>query len=167
MLKMETKQVTISHLEEVANEFLEENFNLSLNVPIRISKRMTSTFGSFIRTINNFTGITKEKEIVLSYNLIKYQSYETTIDVLKHECVHYALFKLDKPFKDGQVYFENTLRRLGVSSTRTYAYKGKAHLYSCSDCSNSFTQKRKFDTSRYHCGKCKGSLRYIKEIILK
>lgn len=158
---------SVNHLEEVAEDFLIENFDLTLDIPIRISNRMTSTFGSFVRTRNRATGEIQSKEIVISSNLYNYHGYDKMIDTLKHECIHYALYTLDRPFKDGQAYFENTLKEHGVSSTRTTAYKGKAHLYKCTSCDNSFKQRRRFNTDRYQCSHCKGKLEYVKQIIVK
>ena len=161
------RETTISHLEEVADDFLKENFNLTLDIPIRISNRMTRTFGSFVRTRNRLTGETQSKEIVISSNLYKYHGYDKMIDTLKHECIHYALYTLGRPYKDGQAYFENTLKEHGVSSTGTTKYKGKAHLYECTGCKNTFKQTRKFNTDKYRCSHCKGQLVYMKQLIIK
>ena len=158
---------SVGHLERVADDFLMENFNLTLDIPIRISNRMTSTFGKFVLIRDRLTGETKSKEIVISSNLYNYHGYHKMIDTLKHECIHYALYTLDKPFRDGETYFENTLKEHGVSSTRTTAYKGKAHLYTCKSCDNSFKQKRRFNTDKYVCSKCKGQLKYVKQVIIK
>lgn len=158
---------SVSHLEEVAEDFLIENFNLTLDIPIRISNRMSSTFGKFVLTRDRATGETKSKEIVISRNLYNYHGYYKMIDTLKHECIHYALYTLGRPYKDGQAYFENTLKEHGVSSTGTHRYKGKAHLYTCKSCDNSFKQKRRFNTDKYVCSHCKGQLEYVKQVIVK
>lgn len=161
------KETMVSHLEEVAEDFLIENFDLTLDIPIRISNRMTRTFGSFVRTRNRLTGETQSKEIVISSNLYKYHGYDNMIDTLKHECIHYALYTLGRPFKDGQAYFENTLKEHGVSSTGTKKFKGKAHQYECTGCKNTFRQTRRFNTDKYRCSHCKGQLVYVKQLIIK
>lgn len=167
MNKTELRRETmVSHLEEVAEDFLLENFDLTLDIPIRISNRMTRTFGSFVRTRNRVTGEIKCKEIVISSNLYKYHGYDKMIDTLKHECIHYALYLLGRPYKDGQAYFENTLKEHGVSSTGTTKYKGKAHQYTCTGCKNTFKQTRRFNTDKYRCSHCKGQLVYVNQVIV-
>ena len=158
---------SVGHLERVADDFLKENFNLTLDIPIRISNRMTSMHGKFVQTVNRVTGETKSKEIVISSDLYNYHGYFKMIDTLKHECIHYALYTLGKPYSDGETYFENTLKKHGVSSTGTTAYKGKAHLYTCKSCDNSFNKKRRFNTDKYVCSHCKGQLEYVKQVIIK
>lgn len=164
----QTKSITsVKELQEVANDFLKENFNLTLDIPIRVSNRMTRTMGRFVRTQNRITKEITPKEIVISGNVIKYYSTHELIDTLKHECVHYALYTLGKPFADGEAYFENTLNKLSVSSTMTTQYKGKAHKYRCLDCKNEFRQTRRFNTSKYRCSRCKGTLDYVCEVLIK
>lgn len=167
MSKTELRRETmVNHLEEVAEDFLLDNFDLTLDIPIRISNRMTRTFGSFVRTRNRVTGEIKCKEIVISSNLYKYHGYDKMIDTLKHECIHYALYLLGRPYKDGQAYFENTLKEHGVSSTGTTKYKGKAHQYTCTGCKNTFKQTRRFNTDKYRCSHCKGQLVYVNQVIV-
>lgn len=161
------KITTVQQLEEIAEQFLIENFNLKLNIPIRISNRMSKALGNFRVVENTATGVRRAKDIAISGNLLKYYKTEEVIDTLKHECVHYALFMLGKPYLDGQNYFEKTLRRLGVSSTQTTEFKGKVHVYGCTSCNYQFHRARRFNVSKYCCGKCGGSLAYIKQELVK
>ena len=107
-------------LEIYADEFLRKNFNLSLDVPLRISKRMKSKLGVFSIKYNNHKVLSSE--IVLSYNFIINNDKEAVLDVLYPECVHYALYKKRLPFRDSDPEFINALKRLGISKTRKYKY---------------------------------------------
>lgn len=150
---METQE-----LEIYANEFLQKNFDISLEVPIRVSKRMKSKLGAFHIKYNRQTVVSTE--IVISYNFIIHNSKKTILDVLYHECVHYALYTSGLPYKDSDKTFTDTLKQLGISKTRRYMYKGQAHLYECKKCKYQFSRKMKGFEKRYICRKCHGRFSY-------
>lgn len=145
-------------LEIYAEDFLRENFNLTLDVPLRISKRMKSKLGVFSIKYNRNKVLSSE--IVLSYNFIINNDTEAILDVLYHECVHYALYKKRLPFRDSDPEFINTLERLGISRTRSYKYKGQAFLYECRKCKYRFSKNMKGYEKRYMCGRCRGRFTY-------
>lgn len=150
--------MTNEELQIHADKFLRNNFNLTLDIPIRISKRMKSKLGAFQIKYKNNQIISKE--IVLSQSFILHNSNETILDVLYHECVHYALFIQNKPYRDSDAEFIKTLERLGIAKTRTYKYKGASHLYECKKCNYQFSKKVKGYDKRYICGKCRGKFLY-------
>lgn len=110
-------------LEAYANKFLEKNYNTSLTVPIKISGRLTSTGGYFKARIEK--GIRKPMEIKMSERFIAgalhdgQEGLEAILDTLKHELVHYVLFKLGKEFRDGDCEFESELERLNIGTSGT------------------------------------------------
>jgi SprT-like protein len=142
-------KVTVLELYEIAEKFLYEHFNMSLGIPIRVSPQLKSTYGYFRH------GRLDSVEIKLSKQMLENQSRAVSIDVLKHELVHYALFEKRLPYKDGQDHFENTLKDLGVASTRTYKYVGELHHYRCKKGCQSFKKRRRgYEKPRYCCRKC-------------
>ncbi|WP_240339790.1 SprT-like domain-containing protein [Halobacillus ihumii] len=147
-------------LFEAAEKFLFDNFGMAIEVPIEINKRLKSTFGYF-----QFSG-NQPKKISMSYEFVKNQPNKIVLDVLYHECVHYALFMQGKPFHDGDVTFKRTVDRLGVSRTGTYRFKGVGHLYRCKNdvCGKKFTKKMKGYDKRYICAKCKSRFEYLGEV---
>ncbi|WP_250130053.1 SprT-like domain-containing protein [Jeotgalicoccus sp. WY2] len=90
---------------------------------------MKSKLGAFQIKLQNRKVVSKE--IVMSHSFLINNSKETILDVLYHECVHYALYTLKKPYRDSDREFTETLERLGIAKTRTYKYKGQAYLYEC------------------------------------
>lgn len=140
-------------LYQIAREFLAEEFDMTLDIPIFINGRMKTTFGYF-RYKNG-----QAWQIDMSKEFIDTQPREVVIDVLKHELVHYALFQLKKPFGDGDRYFKDTLDRLGIGRTRTYKVKGKFHKYICNCEDKTFYRKRKLQKGAY-CTSCK-TLKYV------
>lgn len=158
---MQTTQslTDVKQLEEIANDFLKKNFSMKLTVPIRICNRITMVAG-YLRTVND-----EPAEVVISGNLIKYYTTAEVIETLKHECVHYALLLLNKPYEDGDEYFENTLKQLGL--TAILRYKGKAHVYRCTGCNHNIRRIRRFNVARYQCSGCKGRFEYVREVLIK
>lgn len=145
-------------LQNYAEDFLRKNFDLSLDVPLRISKRMKSKLGVFSIKYNRNEVLSSE--IVLSYNFIINNDKDAVLDVLYHECVHYALYKKRLPFRDADPEFIHTLERLGISRTRSYQYKGQSYLYECRKCRYQFSKNMKGYEKRYMCGKCHGKFVY-------
>jgi SprT-like protein len=139
-------------LYSIAREFLDKEFDMKLDIPIFISNRMKTMFGYFQRR-NNVSW-----KIQMSQEFIETHPREHVIDVLKHELVHYALFEQGKPFRDGQQYFEDTLKRLGICSTRTYEALGKFHKYIC-NCDEAIYRKRRLPYGAI-CTKCR-TLEYV------
>jgi len=151
----------IENLSCIANEFLEKEYGIELTIPIRVSSRMTTKLGAFVTRGN------KPYEIVISKNLLENYSADTIVDVLKHECVHFALCSLGYPYRDGQAKFEMELKRLGVSSTYTYSFKGIVYLYACKKCNIVFHKRIKGYEKRYCCAKCGRKFKYIGEKHIK
>lgn len=154
---------TVEELETIANDFLKETFDMELEIPILISERMKSTYGYFKAVRNQKTPI----EIRISANLLRYYTEEEILGTLKHECVHYALYMLGKPHRDGDPYFEQTLQAFGIPATGTKAYRGKAHKYECSKCKASFTRKVKRNMSKYISVCCETKIDYVGEVLVR
>ena len=108
-------------LEKYSNEFLEKHYNTNLTVPIKISGRLTSTGGYFKGRISG--GVREPIEIQLSERFIAsalhdgQDGLEAILDTLKHELVHYVLFKQGKDFSDGDYEFESELARLDIGAS--------------------------------------------------
>lgn len=145
-------------LRRCAEKFLRSNFSLELEIPIRISKRMKSKLGVFILKYrgNEVTG----SEIVISESFITNNEKTAVLDVLYHECVHYALYKTGQPYRDSDAAFIRTLDRLGISRTRSYKYRGESFLYECRKCRYSFSKNMKGYEKRYRCRSCRGRFVY-------
>ncbi|MGG1571628.1 SprT-like domain-containing protein [Fictibacillus sp. NRS-1165] len=155
-------KVSMVELYQEAENFLNEHFGLSLEVPIRVAARMTRTMGCF----KHYRSWNRPIEIKLSEKMLTHHDPEVSIDVLRHELIHYALYMLQQPYKDKDENFKSTCRRLGVALTRTYQFKGEIYTYGCaSGCSEwKFKTRRNFD--RHHCRKCKKHIVYKGEKVI-
>lgn len=136
----------VRHLELVreANVFLVNNYNTELEIPIEFNSRLKSCLGKFLYRKTN-EGM-KPIKIQMSVKFMMSFPKENIFDVLHHELVHYALCKQGMPeskFADGAHYFENELKRLSVSRTRTYSYDGNIFSYECDTCHNKYEFHKK------------------------
>ena len=106
----------ISDFTSKANAFLEEHFNMSLNIPIRLDGRLEHALGEFKSL--SLTGtpleiVMNKKVAILCFKLHLDYIYKA----LYHECVHYALHVQDFPDNDGDEFFERTLANLNLPSS--------------------------------------------------
>lgn len=102
-----------------ANKFLMENFNMKLEIPIKMNGRLTRTMGRYLS--RNYFGSVVPTSIELSKTYLVAAlivgDLEEMYDTLKHELVHYALSVQGKNYNDGDYEFEKKLYELNISSS--------------------------------------------------
>lgn len=128
--------LTLFDLETEAFRFLQENYGMGLTIPIEIDESFSHEEGAYEFTKKEPRGI------YLAGFLLEFGTDEVVYDVLRHELVHYALHRLNKPFEDGHPVFEAELKRLGIGSTQS-SKVGRYHIYSCDKCGDEIPYYRK------------------------
>ncbi|MCA1025717.1 SprT-like domain-containing protein [Cytobacillus kochii] len=144
----------VEELTDYAQNFLEEKYGMSLDIPIVINKRLRSTLGSFILTKD------KPHEIEMAGFLIEYGADDVIYDTLRHELIHYALFMQGRQYRDGTLEFENELRKHNVGSTKT-VFVGKVYKFICEACLGEYESlKKSIVTSpkKYRTKCCKANI---------
>lgn len=117
-----TKKEKVQYEKQLAvyaQGFLNTNFNLDLEIPIEINGRLTKTGGYFQHARGKKMPLKisiSERFMVLAL-VDKEEGMHAILDIVKHELVHYALYMLDKNYKDGQDDFENTLALLDIGAS--------------------------------------------------
>lgn len=111
---------TQNSLEDMCREFLIKEYGVSLTIPVKINNRLSRTLGRFVISAGGINN-----RIEFAGRLLKYGTDKQVISVLKHECIHYALYELKRDFKDGQKDFENELIKHNSDSTNMITIKGK------------------------------------------
>ena len=117
-------------IKENMKKFLLDNFNLTLDIPVRINGRLSKTGGQFVYYNKNLYGQKQAIKITIAKHALMDYPISSIIDIAYHECIHYALFTQDLPFRDKDQYFIDTCNKLGVSlhdSTPEHKY----HVYTC------------------------------------
>jgi len=159
MLATKDKKLTLDDLNNYANNFLVNNYDIELSIPIMVNKRLKRKLGTY--TYQKYTNV--PVKIELSYDLVKYGTNNIILDTLRHELIHYALHRLDLPHFDGQSYFENELIKHNTSATRTN-FIGKIEVFQCSKCKKEIHHRVvniKNFTSRYISTCCKSSFTHV------
>lgn len=142
-------------IEKYCREFLKDNYNLELSIPVKINPRLSSTLGRFV----HYDGWGSPLHLEFSKKFLTSGKDKDIIDVLRHECIHYALYVLKKPFIDGEKYFEDELIKHGVPSTDVINFLTERYVrvYSCKCKEHVFLQTI---AARY-CLKCDSDLVYV------
>lgn len=153
----------ITSLQQFANGWLRENYQLTLDVPLEINGRLSRALGRFVYNRHE----QRPKKVELSKRLLQYYPEETILDVLKHELVHYACYVKGEPHDDGHPHFEGELRKHGVTGTGIIKAKGLFHKYSCNSCGGTFTRRNRISPQRMsrsitNC--CNSKFSYIGQI---
>lgn len=120
MIKLTSKQKTefTEQMTIFANNFLKDEFGLGLKIPIEITGRLTRTGGAFhYKSRRKESVVIKMSERFVACALLDNDGINAILDILKHELVHYALYELDKPHRDGDYEFESTLARLHIGAS--------------------------------------------------
>lgn len=153
-------------LEKNAREFLMDAYGLELKIPVLINSRLKSKNGVFWHRTNRKESL----RIEISKTYIEHQEWKTVLSTLKHECIHYALYEMDKPYEDGTPTFEAEIVKHGSHSTGTVAYKGKVVQYACTadGCKTVYQKKKRYprDGKGYRSGCCKAPIKNVGETIV-
>ena len=125
-------------LYEYANNFLQENYDLYLEIPIlilNINKYKVGSCGELNvgYVISNGKFVPYPRHITIYWKTSVYDfesdlihfSIDNVLDVLKHELVHYAMLMLKLPWFDKDPSFEKELKRLGVKTSKVKISKKK------------------------------------------
>ena len=118
----------IEALKDIANDFLLTYYQVPLEIPIERNNRLRTTQGRYVMKHDG-----TPLRIDLSGSTLDYGTEEAIIGILKHECIHYALHKLNKPYKDGTPIFEAELKKHHAPSTGT-CFIGKLYVFTCDAC---------------------------------
>jgi SprT-like protein len=154
-------------IENTARRFLKEAYGFELAIPVKVNGRMKSKHGCFWSK----RGRKESVRIDIAKVYIENQDWETIYSTIKHECIHYVCYEMDKPYNDGDDYFESELKKHGSHSTRTVPYRGKVVEYVCTadGCSTVYQKKKKYPRNGkgYTSGCCKAPIKFNGEKVLK
>lgn len=151
----EERKRTVAEIEgklsEIATEMLSKYWDVPVRNKVKVveNRRLSRSLG---RYVYNYY----ERYIELSGRLLDYGATEIILDVLLHEVTHLALHRSNKPFSDGNPYFESELKRVGASSTMTHTV-GIIYKYDCGCTYHNSLQSNKADD--YVCNKCEKPLK--------
>ena len=151
-----------AELSEHADNFLQENFDMRLGIPIKLNGRLTRALGRFRhRAVSGSHSIEISKiacvEALLSGN------NDTLYGILRHECIHYALLEKGLPNDDDSPHFISSCNALDVPLTGIVNVKQRQHHYRCA-AGHSLFRARRVNLSTHRCG-CGADLEYMGQVI--
>lgn len=127
----------IEQVRQIATTFLQRTYGIKLTIPIERNNRLRTTQGRYVMN-HNYTPV----RIDISGHTLDYGTDEAITGIIKHECIHYALHMLHKPYKDGTDYFEAELKKYGAPATGT-CFIGKVYTFTCNNCGKESETRRK------------------------
>lgn len=98
---------------------------------------------------------------------------EELIGIIKHELCHYHLHLEKRGYQHRDADFRQLLKLVGGPRFCTpleESAKNKSKKlcrYQCKKCGHLYTRKKRINTDRYVCGKCKGKLILLQEVLIK
>lgn len=129
-------KISEKNLRLMCEELMDKLWGDTLEIPVVISNRMTSSLGLFYSSMvyKNGQRVRQPLKIAISKSLLEYYSLENIEGVIKHELCHYHLYKKGGNYCDGDKEFEDELKRIGSHSTRTLSRAGMIYTVKCSCC---------------------------------
>ncbi|CAI2571316.1 Protein SprT-like protein [Apilactobacillus kunkeei] len=84
---------------------------------------------------------------------------EILVGVIKHELCHYHLHLAGYSGKHNTLAFKRLLKTVGGSRFAPAPVDKRPFKYVCTHCGQTYRRKRRIDTHKYVCGKCRGKLK--------
>ncbi|KFN01038.1 SprT family protein [Bacillus clarus] len=120
------------------------------------NKRLRTTGGRYLLRSHN---------IELNYWYYEMYGKEEVVGIIKHELCHYHLHIEGRGYKHRDQDFRRLLKKVDAPRfcKRMIDEKKetKTYVYECIGCSFQYVRRRRINTERYVCGKCKGKLKQI------
>ena len=88
---------------------------------------------------------------------------EELIAVIKHELCHYHLHLEGKGYQHKDAAFKKLLKDTGGSRYAPPLVDVLYQVYECQNCGAQIKRRKKLNTQRFGCGRCKGKLKWLNE----
>ncbi|WNS75944.1 SprT family protein [Bacillus sp. DTU_2020_1000418_1_SI_GHA_SEK_038] len=149
-------------LQKLVEEISLNSFGKVFRHMAYFNGRLRSTGGRYMLDTHN---------IEINRKYLEQLGFEELSGIIKHELCHYHLHIEGKGYRHRDQDFRLLMKAVGAprfcSPLPERAKKAtlkRVIIYSCIKCGQLYERKRSINTQKYVCGKCKGSLRKIKEI---
>ncbi|OFI48331.1 SprT family protein [Floricoccus tropicus] len=145
------------NLQEYVEKVSLEDFGIAFTNQAYWNNRLRTTGGRFF-----------PKDFHLDFNPKIYEKFDLNVfrGIVRHELCHYHLYKAGKGYRHADRDFKNLLKAVeGLRYTPTYDRPqtpiSSQHKYICTKCGQGYVRKRRINTRKYVCGKCRGRLKEI------
>lgn len=119
--------------------------------------RLRTTGGRYLLRTNN---------IEVNRKYLDQLGKEELVGIIKHELCHYHLHLEGKGYKHRDKDFKDLLKKVGaprycsiLPNRPQRKRSSRIYYYECTECEMIYERKRRMDTTRYVCGKCRGRIK--------
>lgn len=150
--KASEQELTDERLQEMVEKVSLISFGKKFRHKAFFNRRLKTTGGRYHLGSHN-----------IDFNPKVFERYgeEELINVIKHELCHYHLHLENKGYQHKDAEFKALLKQTGGSRYVRPLVEQKPqsyHQYQCEKCQTLILRKRRINTQRYVCGKCRGKL---------
>lgn len=150
--KLQNTYLNEKQLKVMAVNLAKQIWGVDYNLPIIVSKRMTSTLGYFQHNNVKRNVARIPIKIQISWYLVNGNyTYETVESVMKHELCHWYLFITNQNFSDSDFTFKRECLRIGSHLTHTIKSSGSMYIGVCSCCERIIVKARTSEKARKDC----------------
>ncbi|WP_226585469.1 SprT family protein [Halobacillus litoralis] len=144
--------ITQNELQQWTEDLSQKFFDKPFLDDVYFNSRLRTTGGRYIPS---------KKTIEINPKYVVELDGAELEGIIKHELCHYHLHIEGKGFCHRDPEFKELLKKTGSPRfcTPLPSQEKNLHLYICSDCGQAYQRKRRVDTKRFRCGKCKGILK--------
>jgi SprT-like protein len=157
--------MTDQELQNLVSKISNDLFHKRFKHRAFFNPRLRTTGGRYMLNSHN---------IEINKKYFEQLGKEELIGIIKHELCHYHLHLEGKGYKHRDKDFRELLKQVDAPrfcSTLPEEKKRRTRsqkfiIYQCSNCKLNYHRKRSINTAKYVCGKCRGKLVKVKEIIV-
>ncbi|SHS48268.1 SprT-like family [Mycobacteroides abscessus subsp. abscessus] len=139
-------------VEEISIQFFNKPF------------RHTAFFNSRLRTTGG-RYMLRSHNIEINRSYLEQLGEQELIGIIKHELCHYHLHLEGKGYQHRDHDFKTLLKKVDaprfcstLPNRPEVRTQKTVRIYQCTGCAQQYNRKRKINTSKYVCGKCRGKL---------
>ena len=148
--------MTDSELQQLVEKLSEELFRRPFLHRAHFNRRLRSTGGRYQLESHN---------IDINPKMLTDFGEATLIGVIKHELCHYHLHLTHRGYRHRDADFKRLLAAVGGSrfapAPKKRTVQAYRYTYQCQNCGQLYRRKRRMDTSRYTCGRCRGPIKLV------
>jgi len=130
----------------------------------------TAMFNSRLRTTGG-RYLLQSHNIEINKKYLDQLGEEELVGIIKHELCHYHLHIEGKGYQHRDRDFRELLTKVKaprfcsmLPERKEQKRLQKTIIYRCTNCQLVYHRKRSINTQKYVCGKCRGKLKFVKEL---
>ncbi|UOQ49102.1 SprT family protein [Gracilibacillus caseinilyticus] len=144
--------MTQTELEKLTKDISEKEFHKPFVDKVCFNNRLRTTGGRYLPG---------KRLIELNPKYFDELGFDEFVGIIKHELCHYHLHIEGKGYQHRDREFRQLLKQTNSprfcnplpSTQNDYKYQ-----YQCSECNQLYNRRKRMNTNRYRCGKCRGRL---------